>query len=168
MLQPLHLWILKPVGYCRQCMRRKWRTSTREAMSFTLGYGAVMMKRDRDRAEEGTGVWQREMCSTGVELRYCGQQWAVYVFHINMLSDGAVSCSGSALVSYMVASKYSRNHPISEKYETVQSFKLHFLQNSQLEQLYTSGSNRRSVGNIHGNHFVKTYSALPSHSWLCQ
>jgi len=43
-------------------------------MSFTLGYGALMMKGDGDRAEEGTGVWQREMYSTGTELRYCRQQ----------------------------------------------------------------------------------------------
>ena len=35
----------------------------------------------------------------------------------NMRSDGAVSCSDNALVSYMIASKCSRNHFISEKCE---------------------------------------------------
>ena len=41
---------------------------------------------------------------------------------------------------YVVASGCSRNHLISEKYKTVQSFKLHFLQNSPLVQLNTSSS----------------------------
>jgi hypothetical protein len=63
-------------------MRRKRRTSTREAVSFAFDYGAVMAKGDGDRVEEKTGVWQREMYSTGTELRYWGQQSAVYVFHI--------------------------------------------------------------------------------------
>jgi hypothetical protein len=63
-------------------MRPKRWTSTTDAVRFTFVYGAVMMERDGDRAEEGTGVWQREMYSTGAELRYCGQQLAVYVFHI--------------------------------------------------------------------------------------
>jgi len=62
-----------------------------------------------------------------------------------MRSDGAVSYSGNALVSYMIASKRSRNHSISEKCEIVQSFKLHFLQKSPLEQLYTSGSNLKNA-----------------------
>jgi hypothetical protein len=38
---------------------------------------------------------------------------------------------------YMVASKYYRNHFISEKYNTVQSVKLQFLQYSPLMRLYT-------------------------------
>jgi len=44
-------------------------------------------------------------------------------------------------LEYVVALKFSRDHFISEKYETVQSFKLHFLQNSPLVQLYISASN---------------------------
>jgi len=42
---------------------------------------------------------------------------------------------------YVVASECSWNHFISENYKTVQSFKLYFLQNSPLVQLYTSDSN---------------------------
>ena len=41
---------------------------------------------------------------------------------------------------YVVASKYSQNHFIYEKYETVKSFKRHFLQNNPLVQLNTSVS----------------------------
>jgi hypothetical protein len=46
-------------------MKRKKRTSKKEAVNFTLGYGAVMMKGDEDRAMEGNGVWQRKLYSTG-------------------------------------------------------------------------------------------------------
>jgi hypothetical protein len=63
---------------------------------------------------------------------------------------------------YMVAPKYSRNHFISEKYKTVQSLKLHFLQNSPLVQLYTSDSDCKCIGNIPGSHFMKNFSSLPS------
>jgi len=45
----------------------------------------------------------------------------------------------------MVASKCSWNHFISEKYKTVESFKLHFLQNSPLVQLYIAASDCRKV-----------------------
>jgi hypothetical protein len=41
---------------------------------------------------------------------------------------------------YVIASKCFWNDFISEKCKTVQSFKLHFLQNSRLTQLYTSAS----------------------------
>jgi len=64
----------------------------------------------------------------------------------------------------VVASKCSRNHFISEKYTTVQSFKLGFLQNSLLVQLYTSDSDCKGIGNIPGSNFVKAFSALPSNS----
>jgi len=64
----------------------------------------------------------------------------------------------------VVASECSRNHFISENYTTVQSFKLYFLQNSHLVQLYTSDSNFKGVENIPGNHFVKAFSALLLHS----
>jgi len=48
--------------------------------------------------------------------------------------------------------------------KTVKSFKLHFLQNSHLVQLYTSASDCTGVGNIPRRHFVEAFSALPSHS----
>jgi hypothetical protein len=65
---------------------------------------------------------------------------------------------------HVVASKASWNHFNSKKYKTVQSLKLHFLQNSPLMQLYTSTSYCKFDGNIPGGHFVKVFSALPSHS----
>jgi len=46
----------------------------------------------------------------------------------------------------------------------VQSFKLHFLQNSPLVQLYSSDINFKGVEIIPGNHFVKAFSALLLHS----
>jgi len=64
----------------------------------------------------------------------------------------------------VVASECSRKHFISENYKTIQSFKLYFLQNSPLVQLYTSDSNFKGVENIPGNHFVKGFSALLLHS----
>jgi len=45
-----------------------------------------------------------------------------------------------------------------------QSFKLHFLQNNPLVQPYISASGCKDVGNIRGSHFVKAFSARPSHS----
>jgi len=63
----------------------------------------------------------------------------------------------------VAASKCSRNHFISEKYETAQLFKLYFLQNSPLLQLRTSAGDCKGVGNIPGSYFVKAVSALPSH-----
>ena len=45
----------------------------------------------------------------------------------------------------MVASKCSWNHFISYKYKTVQSFKLHSLQNSTLLPIYTSASDCKCV-----------------------
>jgi len=47
--------------------------------------------------------------------------------------------------------------------KTVQSFKLHFLQNSNLVPIYTSASDCKGVENIPGNHFMKAFSVLPSH-----
>jgi len=60
--------------------------------------------------------------------------------------------------------KMSLESIVFHKYKTVQSFKLHFLQSSPLVQLYTSASGCKGVGNIPVSHFVKTFSALPSHS----
>jgi len=61
---------------------------------------------------------------------------------------------------YEVASKCSQNHFISEKFKTVQSFKLHFLQNSPLAQLYTSASNCKGAGNIPGSFFSLSITFL--------
>jgi len=68
------------------------------------------------------------------------------------------------LLIYVVVSKCSQNHFISEKHKTVQSFKLHFLQNSPLPQPHVSASDCRDVRNIPRSYFVKAFSALPSHS----
>jgi len=65
---------------------------------------------------------------------------------------------------HVVDSKFSWNHFHSKKYKTVQSLKLHFLQNSPLMQLYASINDCKVDGNIPGGHFVKAFSALPSHS----
>jgi hypothetical protein len=46
---------------------------------------------------------------------------------------------------YVIDSNSSRNHCVSKKCRTVQSFKLHFFQNSHLMLLYTSVSNCRGV-----------------------
>ena len=56
---------------------------------------------------------------------------------------------------HVVALKFSWNHFISEKYKTVQPFKLEILQNSPLVQLYTSTSKCKGVGNISGSHYVE-------------
>jgi hypothetical protein len=61
---------------------------------------------------------------------------------------------------YVLASKCCCDHFRWEKYKTVQSFKLHFLQNSSLVQLYASASDCQCVRNIPGSHFVKAYLAL--------
>jgi len=52
----------------------------------------------------------------------------------------------------------------SDKYEIIQSCKLHLLQNSLPMPLYTSASDGKDVENISGSHFVNVFSALPSHS----
>jgi len=65
---------------------------------------------------------------------------------------------------YMLDSKCSRNRFISEKNKKLQSFMLHFLQNCPHVQLCTSASDCESVGNILASHFVKAFSAFPSHS----
>jgi len=52
---------------------------------------------------------------------------------------------------------------MSDKYKTVQSFRLHFLQNSLLMLLQYSSSDCKGVGNMPGTHFVKAFT-LPSHS----
>jgi len=51
---------------------------------------------------------------------------------------------------YVVALKCYRNNFNSEKYKTVQSLKLHFLQSSHIVQLlaHTSASDHKGVGNI--------------------
>jgi hypothetical protein len=66
---------------------------------------------------------------------------------------------------YVVASKYSRTHFVYDKYKTVQSFNLHFLQNNPLVQQYTSASDWKAAGKISRSRLVKAFSALPSHSY---
>jgi hypothetical protein len=46
----------------------------------------------------------------------------------------------------------------------VQKFKIHFHQNTTLVQIHTSVCHRKRVGNIPESHFVKIFSAPPSHS----
>ena len=60
----------------------------------------------------------------------------------------------------VVASKCSWNHFISKKYKTVQSFKLHFLQNSPLLQIETSASGCEGVVKIPEIHVVKFFSVF--------
>jgi hypothetical protein len=50
-----------------------------------------------------------------------------------------------------------RNRFISVKYKTVKSFKLHFLQNSPLVQIYISATDYNGVGDIPGSHFLKPF-----------
>jgi hypothetical protein len=64
----------------------------------------------------------------------------------------------------MIASNCPQNHNVSEKYKTVQPFKLNFLQNNFLVELHASARNCKGAGNIPGSHFVKAFTALPSHS----
>jgi len=52
----------------------------------------------------------------------------------------------------------------SREIQAVQPFKLCFLQNSVIVQIHTSARDCRVGGNIPGSHFVKIFSALPSHS----
>ena len=63
----------------------------------------------------------------------------------------------------MVASKCSRNHNVAEEYTEVQPLKLHFLPNVPFVQIYTYAGDFKGVRNIPESHFVKVFSALPSH-----
>ena len=65
---------------------------------------------------------------------------------------------------YVVASKTSPNQFNYEKYRTMLSLKLKFLQNTPLVQLHTSARECKGVGLIPGSNFVKAFSALTSHS----
>ena len=64
---------------------------------------------------------------------------------------------------YMAASECSRSRLISEKFQTVQSFTLHFHRNSRLMQIPSSASDCKGVTNIPGSHLGEAFSALPSH-----
>jgi hypothetical protein len=61
------------------------------------------------------------------------------------------------LNSSVSTSECSRKHFISEKYKTVQSFKLPFLQNGSFMQLHTSASDCKVGGNIPGSFFAKAF-----------
>ena len=66
--------------------------------------------------------------------------------------------------SVQCMAKCPTNHYSPVKYNTIRPHKLHFLENSPLVQLWISASDYQGVGNIPGSHFVKDFSALPSHS----
>jgi hypothetical protein len=69
---------------------------------------------------------------------------------------------------YVIASKCSRNQFVAEKYATIQSFKLRFLQIISFVQLYNSASDWKGVGSFRGSHFVKAFSvaSLNHQSWF--
>lgn len=64
------------------------------------------------------------------------------------------------LLKHVVASRYSRNYIICEKYKRVHSFKLQLLQNNYLVQLYSSASDFKRVENIPGSYFVKPFQLV--------
>jgi hypothetical protein len=64
----------------------------------------------------------------------------------------------------VIASKYSPNYFIPEKYKRVLSFKQHLLQSNPLMQIYTFARECKVAENIPGSHFVKAFSALTSYS----
>jgi hypothetical protein len=70
------------------------------------------------------------------------KQQAIFVF-LELVVWGEKP--GLNLVLYVVASKCSRNHFISEKYKILQLFTLPFLQNSPIVQLYNSASHCKYV-----------------------
>jgi len=59
-----------------------------------------------------------------------------------------------------VTSSYAGCHFISEKYKTVQSFKVHLFHNNPIVQIYTSASQYKVTGNIPGSDFVKAFSSV--------
>jgi len=61
----------------------------------------------------------------------------------------------------MVASQCPRNFFLSEKYKTLLSFKLHLLQNCPF---YRYALLPATVKMLSTFHFVRAFSALPSHS----
>ena len=68
------------------------------------------------------------------------------------------------IITHMLVSKCAWNHILSEKYKTVQSMKLHFLQNIPLVWPYTSASDGTGVGTIPGSYYMEAFSALLLHS----
>jgi hypothetical protein len=64
----------------------------------------------------------------------------------------------------VIASKFSGNHFISEKYKNSAIINKHFLKNAPLVLLHTSASDSKAVGSIPGSNFVKASSALTPHS----
>ena len=67
-------------------------------------------------------------------------------------------------ILYVAATKCYQNRFIPEKYKKKPSFKPHFHPNSRYVQLHNSANDCKGDGNIPGRHFVKTFSARPSHS----
>jgi len=56
---------------------------------------------------------------------------------------------------------------MSEKYKTEQPFKQYSLKNCPIRQLCHFSSSCNGAENILGSHFVKVFSALPSHLLFC-
>jgi len=77
----------------------------------------------------------------------------------NLFISGVCLC----LTKHVVASKCIRNHFVSEKYKTVQTFKLYFLKNRPVLQPCTTASDCKSVAHVPGSHFVKAFSGLSPH-----
>jgi len=63
-------------------------------------------------------------------------------------------------LTYEVASNYSWNQFISENHTKILSIKLHSLQKSVLEQLYTPARDCKVNRNIPRSHFLKTLFSL--------
>jgi hypothetical protein len=124
---------------------------------------------DRDRSSHPIVTVRLGLKSRGVILQnnICGMQG----FAVQSNVEATCNMRAYTYTNHGAGYKYicgcikrPRNHFISAKYKPVQSFKLQFLQNSPLAHLYTSAIDCKGVGNIPGTHFVKAFSALPSHS----
>jgi hypothetical protein len=54
--------------------------------------------------------------------------------------------------------------PVKKYVVAIQIFQIHFHQNTPLVQIHTSAFDRKGVGNIPQSHFMRAFSARPSHS----
>jgi len=88
----------------------------------------------------------------------------MYTFAANLWRDqpNKENETASVLSMHAVASKCSRSRFHSEKYKTVQSSTLHFLQNSPLVQLHTSAGDYKVVGNISGSQYESLFRSSES------
>jgi len=122
----------------------------------------LTVRDDRDPSSYPNVPLRLGLTSLGINQQnnICGMQGIAVQSACNMRTQ----TTAQVISIYVGASKCFRNHFISAKYKPEQSFKLQFLQNSPLAHLHTSASDCKGVENIHGSHFVKAFSALPSHS----